>query len=173
MSIPKMARYLATALVAFLVAASCRPDSPTGAAPGPQYLHETLGGATGLLKCSPLPYASESQLIGPSGGRLEIGPHSLRIPPGALSAPTLITGEAPSDSVNSVRLFPEGLQFARPVVLTMSYANCNLLTRTLPKRIAYTTEALLILEYLPSLDDFDDQQVIGRLKHFSRYAVAW
>jgi hypothetical protein len=90
-----------------------------------------------------------------------------------LAQPVLITAEAPSDSVNSVRFTPEGLRFVRRATLTMSYANCNLLGRLVPKRIAYTTDALDILSYLLSLDDFVHQRVSGRLEHFSRYALAW
>jgi hypothetical protein len=128
---------------------------------------------TGLLRCTPLPYASASKVIGPAGGELRVGPHVLRVPAGALAQPVLISVEAPSETVNSVRFSPEGLQFARSAALTMSYANCNLLGRLVPKRIAYTTDGLDILSYLLSLDNFFQQQVTGRLDHFSRYALAW
>lgn len=157
---------------------SCRDANaplPTGeaaGAPAPELVGDLLRG-TGLLRCTPLPYATASSLIGPAGGELRVGPHVLRVPAGALAQTVRITAEAPSDNVNSVRLSPEGLQFARPATLTMSYANCNLIGRLVPKRIAYTTDALEILSYLLSLDDFVHQQVSGRLEHFSRYALAW
>jgi hypothetical protein len=156
---------------------SCRdanaplPSEPAGA-PAPQLVGDLLR-RTGLLRCTPLPAASASALIGPEGGELRVGPHVLRVPAGALAQPVLITAEAPSDSVNSVRFSPEGLRFVRRATLTMSYANCNLLGRLVPKRIAYTTDALDILSYLLSLDDFVHQRVSGRLEHFSRYALAW
>jgi hypothetical protein len=51
---------------------------------------------TGLLACRPLPYASATQTIGPDGGVIQVGPHTLRIPPRALSRPITITAEAPS-----------------------------------------------------------------------------
>jgi hypothetical protein len=75
--------------------------------------------------------------------------------------------------VNFVRFKPEGLQFERSAALTMSYANCNLLGKLLPKRIAYTTDKLVILEYLLSLDLLNLKTVTGQLNHFSGYAVAW
>lgn len=172
---------------------SCGPgDSPTGvsALPAQQVsarpvsgdlLSGVVGGTTGLLgklgllQCTPLPFAQNSKTIGPEGGDLQIGPHVLHVPAGALSRPVTITGQAPSDVVNSVRLFPEGLHFNedRPATLTMTYANCSLLGRILPKRIAYTTDDLHILSYLLSLDNLLSKQVTGKVEHFSRYAVAW
>ena len=182
----KRTRFLLALLVAGLVGltASCGTEStPTGVAPAVAPSADLIGGvlgavdntlqATGLLKCTPLPYASNSKLIGPPGGSLQIGPHTLTIPAGALSQWTQVTGEAPSDKVNSVRLYPEGLQFAKSASLTMSYSNCNLLGRLAPKRIAYTTDGLQILSYLLSLDNLFAQKVTGQVNHFSRYAVAW
>jgi hypothetical protein len=167
---------------------SCRLDNaPTGVSAtqaqpvSADLLNGVTGGVTGLLgrlgllQCSPLPFAQNSKTIGPAGGDLQIGPHLLHVPAGALSQPVLITGQAPSDVVNSVRLFPEGLQFAagKPATLTMTYANCSLLGRIAPKRIAYTTDDLHILSYLLSLDNLLSKVVTGRVEHFSRYAVAW
>ena len=133
------------------------------------------GIGSGLLACTPLPYALTQQTVGTAGGTLLVGPHKLTIPAGALSASVLITAEAPVGTVNSVRLSPEGLTFAtgKPAKLTLSYANCPLLGQLLPKRIAYTTDLLAILSYVISLDDLIGQRVTGTLAHFSRYAVAW
>ena len=55
----------------------------------------------------------------------------------------------------------------------MSYANCNTLGVQLPKQIAYTTDVLVILEYLKSWDDQHAQIVTGEVNHFSEYAIAW
>jgi len=59
----------------------------------------------------------------------------------------MITAVVASGTVNAVRFEPEGLQFQRSAYLTMSYANCDLLHSLAPKRIAYTTDALDIVEY--------------------------
>ena len=175
----KLRRFMSAVLVAALVSfagVSCGDNLPTAtpsADPSPLLVGDLLSGV-GLLKCTPLPYASASKVIGPAGGSLQVGPHVLRIPAGALSQSVTIRAEAPSDVVNSVRLYPEGLQFGGAgASLTMSYANCNLLGRTLPKRIAYTSEGLQILSYLLSLDNLLQKSVTGQLRHFSRYAVAW
>ena len=133
------------------------------------------GVGSALLTCTPLPYARTEQTVGPAGGTIVVGPHRLVVPAGALASPVLITAEAPSDSVNSVRLLPHGLTFApgRPARLTLSYANCSLLGQLLPKRIVYTTDLLEILQWLLSVDEPLARRVSTSLEHFSRYAIAW
>jgi len=152
------------------------PVAPTVPAtqPVPDVRSDWFGwGFNRLLKCSPLPYDSTSQVIGPAGGTLTVGPHTLTVPPGALSVPTLITGVVNPDTVNAVRLAPQGLVFQQPVQLVMSYANCGVIGSLIPKRIAYTTDDLFILEIIPSLDDVLNQTVTGQVSHFSQYAIAW
>jgi hypothetical protein len=129
--------------------------------------------ATGLLPCAPLPTATATQTVGVTGGVIRVGPHTLAIPAGALGAPVTITGTAPSGNVNRVQFQPEGLVFQRSAALTMSYANCSLLGSLLPKRIAYTDDALDILSYVLSVDNLFGKRVTGTVNHFSNYAVAW
>ena len=50
----------------------------------------------------PLPYAAASGLIGPEGGTLAIGPHTLTVPAGALAAPVTISADAPTDLLSSL-----------------------------------------------------------------------
>jgi hypothetical protein len=151
-----------------LVTLSCREP----AAPPPQALLG-LSLPTGLLKCAPLAYDSVTQTVGPDGGVIQVGVHSLSIPAGALDSAVTITAVAPTDTVRRVQFQPQGLVFNQPASLTMSYADCNLLGFILPKRIAYTDDLLVILEYLFSVDHFSTQTVTGRLQHFSDYALAW
>lgn len=163
------ARYLLLVLAAL----SCAEPS----APAPQ--GDLLGGwplpppPTGLLACTPVAADSATQTIGPAGGTLQVGANTLVIPEGALDSAVTITAVAPSDTVNRVQFQPEGLTFNQPAQLTMSYANCNTLGLWLPKQIAYTSDLLLILEYLPSWDNLFGQTVTGRVSHFSDYAIAW
>jgi hypothetical protein len=82
-----------------------------------------------------------------------------------------ITGEQIPGKTNSVRFSPEGLQFERPAVLTMTYNNCALVL--LQKKIVYTDEKLKVLEVLRSLDLFRSKTVSAPIDHFSRYAVAY
>jgi hypothetical protein len=131
----------------------------------------TLGSVTDLLACSEQPYAVTRQSIGPNGGVLRVGSHTLQIPGNAVSETVLITAEQIPGKANSVRFSPEGLQFQKPAVLTMSYENCALVL--LQKKIVYTTEQLKILEVLKSLDLFRSRSVSAPIDHFSRYVVAY
>lgn len=102
-----------------------------------------------------------------------VGAHRLVVPAGALDSVVLITAVAPSDTVNRVQFQPDGLVFHQAALLSMSYANCNLLGSLLPKRIAYVNDALDILYHLLSVDHLLTQTVTGRVDHFSEYAIAW
>jgi hypothetical protein len=124
-----------------------------------------------LLTCSRQPYAQTKAAVGPAGGTIVVGAHRLTIPAGALSSPVTITAEQMSGVVNSVRLQPAGLKFAKAATLTLSYSNC--LLPPLTKRVVYTDEQLRILELIPSLDLRLSKSVNGSILHFSRYAVAY
>ena len=175
-------RYLAVLVCAALVTVSCGREATT--APGGEMSNDLLGGTLGtvtgtlknvlgtLLKCNQLPYAANRAIIGSAGGTLTVGPHTLVVPRGALSGPTLISAEAPRDNNRTVSFSPEGLRFAKPASLTMSYSGCSLVVGLLP-RIAYTSDNLVILSYVPSINNLFGQTVTGQLQHFSRYAAAW
>jgi hypothetical protein len=124
-----------------------------------------------LLSCSQQPYAVVTKVVGPAGGTIVVGTHKLVIPAGALARDYTIRAEQVPNRVNSVRFAPEGLKFATPAKLTLSYANCSPLL--LLKRVVYTDELLRILELIPSLDNLKTKTVTGDIRHFSRYAVAW
>ena len=144
------------------------------AQPAPGVRSDWFGwGINLLLKCSPQPFDSASQTIGPDGGTLTLGSNTLMVPPGALDTPTTISGVVQPDSVNAVRFAPQGLVFQQPAQLVMSYANCGLLGSLIPKRIAYTTDDFFILQIIPSLDNVLNRTVTGQVSHFSQYAIAW
>lgn len=126
---------------------------------------------TSVLVCDPQPYASATVEIGRAGGQITVGNHSLKIPEKALSERIAITMEQVEGTANSVRFSPEGLQFAVPAVLTLSYKNCENTKHW--KRIVYTDEMLNILEPTLSLDFSSSSQVKGLIWHFSRYAIAF
>ncbi len=174
----KAARCLVVALVvcALVFSSGCgdrMPTAPQPSAPSADLIGSLLT-TTGLLQCSNLPYDSTTQTIGSGGGTLSVGPHTFVIPPGALAQPTAITMVLPTGlGVNAVQFKPAGLKFQKPAALTMSYANCSLLGKLLPKQIAYTTDNLQILYYLLSLDNLLGKYVTGQVNHFSTYVVAW
>ena len=173
----KPTRLFPRALPAALILAAMSCGDPTATqvgAPGtPQGDLNLWQPLAGLLQCSALPADSVSETIGPDGGTLYVGPHTLSVPPGALVEPVTITAVAPSDSVNRIQFQPAGLTFSQPASLTMSYANCRAFGRWWPRRVAYTSDALQILEYIPSVDDWFSQEVTSQVEHFSTYAVAW
>lgn len=128
-----------------------------------------------LLTCRPLPYASDVKTVGPLGGTLKIGPHTLLIPPGALSKNTVITAQAPSSKYAQVLFSPHGLQFSNKIkpVLTLSYAHCNGLLTIIKPKIVYVDKNLNILETLLSLNISFNKWVSAPLSHFSSYMVAY
>jgi len=177
---------LLAALGTATVVAACGSDTtgptPTPAAPAALevQLGWQLGGialppqAQGFVRCQPRPYAQASVEIGPKGGSIKAGNHSLTIPAGALSAKTRITMRVPSDTINQVVFGPEGLRFnaGAPAMLQMDYKNCGLANGA-SKRIVYVNDRLQVEENLPSVDVGLTGEVAAPLKHFSRYAVAY
>ena len=161
----------AARLTAVLLAVAC---ADAALAPQETPPRASLSGAVGaLLTCSPLPADSVTSVIGPEGGTLRVGPHVLRIPPGALHDSVTITAVAPADTVNRVVLSPHGLELDTPARLKLSYANCGVVNWLLPRKVAYTTDDLVVLELLASLDNPLARRVSADLEHFSTYAVAW
>ena len=182
----KTARFKLSALLlgATLIFASCGEQGPTAppaptVAPNANLLGDVgdlLGSSLqklGLLKCTPMPAAWASKVIGPMGGTITVGPHSFRVPANALGRNVTITAFSPSDKVNRIHFEPTGLKFDKPASLTMSYANCNILGILLPKHIAYVDGNLNILYYLLSVDNLLAKKVTGQVDHFSEYAAAW
>ena len=157
-----------TVLGAVGLAGGCGPDDAT-----PTGIFADLAKRTELLQCSPLPSSSVKQTIGLLGGTMRIGPHVFVVPPGALLTPVAINAKTAGGTGNAVAFKPEGLRFLVPATLTLSYANCSSGGETGSKQIAFTTDWLAIVSYLPSLDDPTAQRVTGLVSHFSNYAVAW
>ncbi|HVT38209.1 MAG TPA: hypothetical protein VHE78_04155 [Gemmatimonadaceae bacterium] len=134
------------------------------------------GQLTDLLSCDALDADTATMTIGAEGGRMSVGPHRFEVPAGALSSDVTITAILVTDGalVNHVRFEPHGLRFQIPATLTMQYDNCSDsdLLRP-PKAIAYVDPDLHIISRVPSVDHADSKTVVGRLRHFSDYAVAW
>jgi hypothetical protein len=172
---PRFIRLLAACVMLATGLTSCStleaPTAPASAAAKAPDLRLPI--LSGLLSCTPQPYARTVQEVGPAGGIIRVGGHVLVIPRGALSRSVTITAESPSDAVASVRFQPEGLQFQRSATLTLDYSNCPAGRLQILKRVAYTTDGLDILSFLLSRDNLLTMKVSADLEHFSRYAVAW
>ena len=171
----KWTRKASAFLLVFVVLAagvSCTSEESLG--PSTEQPSQSLGSLLNslhLLSCSSQAYAVTTKTVGTLGGTIVVGTHRLVIPAGALATSVTIKAEQVSGNVNSVRFSPEGLQFAQPASLSLSYANCSPLM--VLKRVAYVNERLGILDLIPSLDNLFSKTVTGSIRHFSRYAVAW
>lgn len=159
----------ALAIVLAIVVAACNIDVPTSpeapAAPaqtlsasGSEALFgrgsddddSRLGGVTSkarLFRCATPEFASVTRIIGRRGGEIEVGPHSLEIPSGALRQDVRITATAKAGQHVRIKLEPHGLVFAKPAELRLSYEHCD--TRP-PRRahVAYVDDLLNVIELL-------------------------
>ena len=174
----KAKRFVPVAALAAAVfaALSCSDSGPTGVSTQPHpdpLFFGWISPKLCLVTCTPQPYDSVTQTVGPEGGTINVGAYSLLIPDSALDSAVTITAVAPSDTVNAVRFQPQGLRFNQKASLTMSYANCGIVTWLVPQHIAYTTDNLQILDFLPSVPNLLSRTVTGSIRHFSEYALAW
>jgi hypothetical protein len=181
--ISRAAATLAAAIGAFaLTLAACTADTtPTGpsaraiAAPlqPPRDLlglDVSLSGLT-LYRCPTDGYGSVTKQIGPEGGTIQVGPHYLVIPAGALSSTLTITATAPAGDYVKVDFLPEGLRFSKSAALILSYAHCSGPPPLLPK-VVYLSDLLRILEVLDALHSNQSKSVTAKIRHFSGYAIA-
>jgi hypothetical protein len=170
-----------------VVLASCSPDTPTqpqapqASASLVDGLVGTVGGTVGstvgsvapkLLACPTTQSYTATQVIGPLGGVMKVGPHAFVVPPGALASDVKITATAPAGDYAVVDFQPQGLRFAKPTSLTLSYSNCGLVQGLL-LRVAYVGDNRSILELVQSSNNVFSRTVSGRVDHFSGYAIAW
>lgn len=156
---------LATLLGAALIfGCSNELTAPTG----PALAEAQLQAISMLTPCKAQPSAEAAAWIGPKGGILRAGKHTLKVPANALSSTIRITMEAPSSTINRVAFGPDGLTFKVPAQLTMSYSNCL----TGSDAIVYINDNLLIIETTPSQVDPASQTVYGAISHFSDYALS-
>lgn len=180
-----------TSIVALALAAvvltSCAddhapPTAPVSSiSPNPSLLGDVVGGVTGtvgdladglgLVSCNVTKTHTASQVIGPNGGLLKIGPHQLYVPPKALKEKVRISAVAPEGKYVQIKFEPQGLKFRRKTALTMSYAECSLLS-PLHLKIVYANDDLEILEVLPTVTSVLTRTATAPVDHFSRYMLA-
>jgi len=131
-----------------------------------------LGGKPALFVCQGNggPYTG-SGTVGIWGGQIQIGPHSLNVPPFAVFQPTHITARTiPGDTIGVI-FGPQGQQFLLPPTLSLDYSHCQN-QPTSPLTIDLLDNLLgTILDLLPSLDQ-GQGKVTAPIWHFSVYAAA-
>lgn len=125
-------------------------------------------GVTGtLLGCSAQAAQYGSAIVGPQGGELDVGPHRVIIPAGALLAPTKIWGSVPSDTTVTIRLQPHGLQFRRPAGLILDASACGQVPN-----VIYIDELGNVAEHIQAVYSAWWHTVAAPIDHFSNYAIA-
>jgi hypothetical protein len=187
----KPVRLLFSALVVAAIAAtwSCGDQSPLGVsavAPSFQRPGAPLPTTSGLLFC-PQTYDSVSQVIGPQGGMIVVGPHRLWVDSLVLTDTVTITAVAPTDTLRWVRFRPDNLLFPANgldawktgAILYTTYKDCPSITSG-TIRIAQVDDALNLVAYLEAVASGrrnswsqGDQYIYGWLRHFSNYALSW
>jgi hypothetical protein len=118
------------------------------------------------------PQGSGARLIGPAGGTVAFGPHSLIIPAGALSVPTPITAATLHGDTLAVTFGPSGLQFKQPATLVLSYKNCSVQPGDTLSIVLVNNQMTELVQMVPSHDKKLKQAVEGKIQHFSVYAAS-
>lgn len=133
-----------------------------------------------FVSCEPKPAVSVTKVLGPKGGAFNIGPHKFEVPAGALDSNVTITATAPTSSRDELQFEPHGLQFSKPVQMTISYKGCVMpdsavLGVSYVERQLDTPFALRArtTERMPTRDDKAATSVSALTDHFSGYLVTW
>ena len=111
--------------------------------------------------------------IGPEGGMLVVGLHSLIVPPGALDAETEVTFRLNFASLTGVGVdcSPGGLIFNVPVILTLSYVGTQYEgLDNVELQIFFMPDDGELIP-LPITIDTEANTVTAGLDHFSRYIL--
>jgi hypothetical protein len=129
---------------------------------------------------------STGQLIGFGGGSITLLGHTLTVPAGAVTSPTLFTltvlptGYVEVDLLATVNTLLGVLDlgskgFAKPVPITLTYSrgtnvgtHTNLKVLRVKSLLGYGT-----YEVMPSTVDTTNKKVTAPLDHFSRYTLAY
>lgn len=123
------------------------------------------------LRCEPTAGISKTKRIGPNGGRIDVGSHSIEIPAGALDAEVEITASVEPGPRTELEFAPHGLQFAKPVELSFDYSKC-LVPESQALDIVYVGPGWRLLETMPSSDARGEQRIRALTDHFSGYMVS-
>ena len=142
-------------------------DKP--AAPGSVGAPHIITNGSGLNGCTPRDPQYGTATVGPSGGELDVGPHRLIIPPGALQQTVQISGTVVEDSSSPrIDLQPHGLQFKKPAGLILDATNCT----DVPD-IVYINEIGVVSDPIPAVYSNWWHTIAAPINHFSGYEVAF
>lgn len=171
-----------SACLAALGTAACSDASGPDATP-PSSALEALGGQGTLQKVDgSLPEFSVEAVIGAEGGSLGVPGYVLYVSRGSVAQPTRFTFESVNDGYVEVRLTATAVGsetvndvgaagFTVPVHVAISYEPAGGMPRWSRLVLAWVRPGGT-LERVPSYLDPVGRRVVGRLGHFSQYALA-
>ncbi len=146
------------------------------------YKHAVQSGVVDaeFLRCEPKPQLIATKVIGPKGGTINVGPHRFEVPAGALDSNVTIMAIAPLSPRAELRFEPHGLQFNKPVEMTINYKGCVVpdnvkLGVTYVAHPMQSSSALKAKgdQQMPTHDDKSSSSVSALTDHFSGYTVSW
>ncbi len=173
MSLPARSAFVVLAALAVIGCA----DSPrrTDRIVGPPSLDVSAGRT--LLQCPTSQSASAVGLLGLLGGVVSVGGHSVALPFGAVSLPTLITLRAPASSHVEIDVTANDLPsfiFGRPVSITIDYSRCPAEATAGATLTVWHIDPLTkaLLEPMGGIDDPVRRRITFQTGHLSGYAIA-
>ena len=168
-------------LVLPLAVAACTSDTARHPlAPGLEESSSTLAaqGASGLLACPTTVGRSGQAEIGPDGGTLTVGGHSLVVPAGAVHRAMTFTLSAPASSSLEIEISAGNqghYKFRSPVTVRVDYSRCS--DSVLPDGplTAWWIDVASRSKKgeMPSTDDRAARTLTFTTDHLSGYAIAY
>lgn len=141
-------------------------DDFTPPPPGSIGYAGTASGEGNRLPCNVPSDLNGSAVIGPEGGILDVGPHRLIIPAGALTEKVAVSGFVPAGTSIEIHFEPHGLQFRKPAGLILNVASC-----TDAPDVVYLNEVGVIAERIKAIFSSWWHTVAAPIDHFSVYAL--
>jgi hypothetical protein len=139
---------------------------PTPPPPGSVGRAGTASGSGNRLACDVPSDLNGAAIIGPEGGTLDIGPHRLIIPAGALTKKVAVSGFIPAGSTIEVHFEPHGLQFRKPAGLILNSSSCA----DAPV-VVYLNEVGVVAERIKAIFSSWWHAIAAPIDHFSVYAL--
>jgi hypothetical protein len=128
-------------------------------------LAPATGQQTALACAVPAPLYGQAA-IGPNGGELDVGPHRLIVPPGALTETVVLSGTVPAGNSILIDFAPHGLQFKKPAGLILDASSCGNVPNVL-----YLDEQGNIAERITATFSNWWHTIAAPLDHFSTYMI--
>jgi hypothetical protein len=155
---------------------ACLDATPTSSAPDAPSLDR--GRAPTLLQCERSNAVSTRGIIGPKGGSISLDGHRLVVPPGAVHRHVRFTMSVPASREVIVDVSADGrshFTFARPAILTISYARCSGQPLEPAKlRVWFVHEqSHRFLQEMSADADENAHTLSFAIRHLSTYAVAY